>query len=89
MSLSSNVRKYTRRPSLENFKLILDLVTPEMMRGGCNPDDYGKGEFVFTNVVDIAMVFKGYKPMCWVSQYDIFPYMDELKFKFHRIIKIV
>jgi hypothetical protein len=55
---------------------ICNTVTPEMLRGGVNRDAYGRNSLIHTDVVCLALVFKGMKPMCLITEVPDF--IDEL-----------
>jgi hypothetical protein len=77
-TITSNNIRFHRNPTLENFLRIIDVVTPEMMRGAVNPDNIGRGELMFTSLSDIAMTLKGYKPMAIISKKEYYPFMSTL-----------
>jgi hypothetical protein len=77
-TITSNNIRFKRDPTLENFLRIMDVVTPEMMRGCGNPDGIGKGELMFTDITCIAMTLKGYKPMSIISKKEYYPFMNTL-----------
>ena len=77
---STNLR-FKKNPTHENFLRIFDVVEPYMLRGGNNPDNIGKGEVMMTDMKDVAMVLKGYKPMCLISQKSWYPFIFTMNFK--------
>lgn len=62
------VEKFKQTPTLDNFLLICDIVTPDMLRGSCNKDEYGYGTVIHTDIVHVALVYKGIKPMASIQK---------------------
>lgn len=80
-TITDNNMRYKKYPTLENFMKIYDCVTPEMVRGGRNPDGVGDGEVMHTDATCIALVLKQYKPVAWVSEKSLllFPTIKKLQ----------
>lgn len=79
-NISIVIDKCLHNPTIEYFEQLLNLVTPDMMRGAVNVDNYGRAEHIFNDFCNIAMVIAGYKPLCvinknnyckWMKKYNI------------------
>lgn len=80
-TITDNNIRFKKYPTLENFMKIYDCVTPEMVRGGRNPDGVGDDEVMHTDTTCIALVLKQYKPVAWVSEksLELFPHIKKLQ----------
>lgn len=73
------VRLYERNPSIETFMSVADLVTPEMNRGGVNRDGYTRVDR--TEIIDIALVYRGFKPVAFLINGHLPTFLEELEIK--------
>jgi hypothetical protein len=60
-----------------NFMKIVIHCKPEMLRAAITKDNYAKCTPVHSDILDIAMVYKGYKPICWIEELPDF--INQLK----------
>ena len=83
------IRNYYKSPSFDNFKEICNHVKPEMLRGAVNPDNYGKGTMLHCDIIDLAMVYRGYKPMALIYPKSQIPeFFDQLGLKMIYFTKV-
>ena len=62
--LTYYVSNYQRCPSYNNFIKIAEHVTPCMVRGGMNEDT--SNMTINNGMVHLALVYRGYKPICYI-----------------------
>ena len=82
--INNAVLLYDFNNTLGNFMSIVEHVKPEFLRGAVKRENHGH---LFTDyhqtvidcgIVDIALVLKGYKPMCYVEHEDVPEFFDQL-----------
>jgi hypothetical protein len=67
-ALDKAVQNYRRNKTYTNFIKITKHVKPEMVRGGVKKV---KTDFCNTDVTDLALVYRGFKPICWICEEDL------------------
>lgn len=80
--INNAVLRFDFNSTYDNFMSIVEHVKPEFLRGALKRENH-KDLFtdrhetvIHCDIVDIALVFKGYKPMCYID--DLPDFFNEL-----------
>ena len=73
--------QYDMDNTYENFMTMVEHLKPEFLRGAVTKDQSLSSAYrtaIHCDIVDIGLVYKGYKPMCYVEDEEIPDFYDKL-----------
>lgn len=79
MNINQLVWAYSDDPSLENFMMICEAAKFIDVRGAVNKDFYGINSLIHTDIVQLALVYIGKKPLCKLNYFELHEYFHTLQ----------